>query len=102
MTVCYWFDITLVLTKIFHLIQLFKLPLLVFLKDQEGMVESSMIETPHSDGVPVVPGEQILVAVLKDVTYLCHFFGAIAGKMIVTNYKLYFYNESDKVMFSFT
>ncbi|CAK8683624.1 phosphatidylinositol-3,5-bisphosphate 3-phosphatase MTMR2-like [Clavelina lepadiformis] len=65
-------------------------------QDQEGMVESSMIETPHSDGVPVVPGEQILVAVLKDVTYLCHFFGAIAGKMIVTNYKLYFYNESDK------
>jgi len=50
--------------------------------------------------VPLLPGEQILYAMLKGVTYTCPVSGPIAGKLIVTNYKLCFggLNFSKKVL----
>ena len=40
--------------------------------------------------VPLFFGEQILYAMLKGVTYSCSVLGSISGKLVVTNYKLYF------------
>nr|CAB3264056.1 myotubularin-related protein 2-like [Phallusia mammillata] len=55
----------------------------------DTMVESTL--TTKSDGVPLYPGEVVCVALLKDVTYLCPYMGALTGRLVVTNYKLYFY-----------
>lgn len=62
------------------------------------MVESTL--TTKSEGVPLYPGEVVCVALLKDVTYLCPYMGALTGRLVVTNYKLYFYQgTTEQVMF---
>ncbi|XP_078494504.1 phosphatidylinositol-3,5-bisphosphate 3-phosphatase MTMR2-like [Ciona intestinalis] len=58
------------------------------------IVETNVSNAARSDMVPVIPGEQVCIALLKDVTYLCPYMGAISGQLIITNYKLYFCKPS--------
>jgi len=62
------------------------------------MTESSLMVSGDKEGVPLLPGENVCVALLKDVTYLCPYQGPITGKLLVSNYKLHFYqSRSSKV-----
>ena len=54
-------------------------------------------------GIPLIPGEKTLCILTKDISYVCNFNGTISGKLIVTNYKLFFYgsNPNGKVLLTF-
>ena len=45
-------------------------------------------------GVPLIPGEQISNWWMKDISFYNPLFGQIPGRLVVTNYKLFFFGLS--------
>lgn len=56
---------------------------------QDNVQQEIQTNGGNVGGVFLLPGEQTMV-ILKDVMYLCPYLGTISGKLIITNYKLWF------------
>ena len=52
-------------------------------------------------GLPLICGEKILFLLNQDIAYICLSNGSISGKLLVTNYKLFFFGSfpNEKVAF---
>lgn len=61
-----------------------------------GLLQNDDMAVP-SDAVPLLLGESVKVLVSQNVTYLCPYMGSISGKVAVTNYKLYFQSNKNRV-----